>query len=496
MTTQLPEAPAKEALLAGYTSTGSIYGDGWAEAPGTIEVVEPATGEVIAEAGVGDAGAVGRAGASATRAQREWAATPAPERAAVLRRAAELLQRHGDELERWIVRESGSIRPKAQVEIRQSVDHLLASAALAVQPLGHVLPSAYPGRTSVARRVPIGVVGVITPWNFPVILTMRSVAPALALGNAVVVKSDPNTPIVGGVLFARLFEEAGLPPGVLHVMSGGPDVGAALVGNPDVTMIAFTGSTATGRAVGELAGRTLKRVALELGGNSPLLVLEDADIEVASSAGAWGAFLHQGQICMATSRHIVHERIAQAYLEALSERAARLPVGNPDTDEVALGPIINDRQLERVQRIVDSTVGAGARALVGGTRSGPFFPATVLADVTPSMPAFTEELFGPVAPVTTFRDDDEAVELANSAEHGLAAAVQSGSREHAAALAERLRAGMVHINDQTINEESPAPFGGFGASGNGSSFGGPANLEAFTKWQWVTSRETATPFPF
>jgi benzaldehyde dehydrogenase (NAD) len=199
---------------------------------------------------------------------------------------------------------------------------------------------------------------------------------------------------------------------------------------------------------------------------------------------------------MATSRHIVHERIAPAYLEALSERAARLPVGNPDTDEVALGPIINDRQAERVQRIVDSSVEAGAQALVGGARSGPFFPATVLAGVTPSMPAFTEELFGPVAPVTTFRDDDEAVELANSAEHGLAAAVQSGSREHAAALAERLRAGMVHINDQTINEESPAPFGGFGASGNGASFGGPANLEAFTKWQWVTSRETATPFPF
>jgi benzaldehyde dehydrogenase (NAD) len=496
VSTQLPEAPAQETLLGGYTSTGSIFGDGWVEAPQTIEVVEPATGQVLGEAGAGDADAVARAAESAARAQRGWAATPAPERAAVMRRAAELLLEHGPELERWIIRESGSIPAKAQVEIRQSVDHLQASAALAVQSLGHVLPSAYPGRTSVARRVPIGVVTVITPWNFPVILTMRSVAPALALGNAVIVKSDPSTPIVGGVLFARVFEEAGLPGGVLHVMSGGAEVGQALVESLDVSMVAFTGSTAVGRAVGELAGRTLKRAALELGGNAPLVVLDDADVQAAASAGAWGSFLHQGQICMATSRHIVHEKIVADYLEAIAERAARLPVGNPDTEEVALGPIINDRQIERVQRIVDSSVGAGAKVVVGGKRDGPFFPATVLRDVTPAMPAFVEEIFGPVAPVTTFRDDEEAIVLANGTEYGLAAAIQSGSRERAAALAEHLSAGMVHVNDGTINEESPAPFGGFGLSGNGWSFGGPANLEAFTKWQWVTSRETASPFPF
>jgi benzaldehyde dehydrogenase (NAD) len=348
----------------------------------------------------------------------------------------------------------------------------------------------------VARRVPVGVVGVITPWNFPVVLAMRSVAPALALGNAVVLKPDAGTPVTGGVLVARMFEEAGIPAGLLHVLPGGAEVGTAIVAHPGVDMVSFTGSTAVGRAVGEAAGRALKRVVLELGGNSPLIVLEDADIESASSAGAWGSFLHQGQICMSTSRHLVHADVLEQYLAALVARAERLPVGNPAVEQVALGPIINERQLTRVQRIVDESVEQGAVVLTGGTASGLFYPATVLRDVAPAMPAFAEEIFGPVAPVTVFRDDDEAVELANATGYGLAAAVQSGSAERAARLAERLRAGMVHVNDQTVNEESPAPFGGFGISGNGGHFGGAANLEAFTEWQWMTSRATSPVFPF
>jgi benzaldehyde dehydrogenase (NAD) len=324
---------------------------------------------------------------------------------------------------------------------------------------------------------------------------MRSVAPALALGNAVVLKSDPETPICGGVLFARAFEEAGLPEGVLHVMAGGAEVGQALAANEDVTMVAFTGSTAAGRAVGETAGRTLKRVLLELGGNSPLIVLADADVQAASSAGAFGSFLHSGQICMATSRHLVHADVVEDYLGALAGRAERLPVGNPDTDQVALGPIINQRQVDRIQRLVDESVAAGATVVAGAEPDGLFYPPTVLRDVTPAMPVFTEETFGPVAPVTTFRDDDEAVELANATGYGLAAAVQ-GERRHADRVAARLRAGMVHVNDQTVNEEDPAPFGGFGVSGNASACGGPANLEAFTTWQWRTSREDPAPFPF
>jgi benzaldehyde dehydrogenase (NAD) len=225
-------------------------------------------------------------------------------------------------------------------------------------------------------------------------------------------------------------------------------------------------------------------------------VLEDADIEAASSAGAWGSFLHQGQICLAVSRHLVHESIVEEYVAALTERAVRLPVGNPAAGEVALGPMINEKQIERVQRIVDESVAAGATAVAGGTRDGMFFPPTVLRDVSPEMAAFKEEIFGPVAAITTFKTDDEAVELANATEYGLSAAVQSGSRERADAVAARLDAGMVHVNDVTVNEEPPAPFGGFKCSSNGGHFGGVGQLELWTEWQWLTSREKAEPFPF
>jgi benzaldehyde dehydrogenase (NAD) len=237
-------------------------------------------------------------------------------------------------------------------------------------------------------------------------------------------------------------------------------------------------------------------VVLELGGNSPLVVLEDADIEAASSAGAWGSFLHQGQICLAVSRHLVHESIADDYVKALAERASHLPVGNPDTDQVALGPVINQKQVERIEGIVDGSVSQGADLVTGGKHEDLFFEPTVLDAVTRKMPAFTDEIFGPVAPVIRFGDDDEAVELANATDYGLVAAVQSGSQARAAAVAEQLHAGMVHVNGTTINEEPPAPFGGFGQSSNGGHFGGVANLELWTEWQWVTSQEKAAPFPF
>jgi benzaldehyde dehydrogenase (NAD) len=483
-------------LLDAHDWTGKIFSNGWVDAPETIDTIEPATGEVLGTAGVANAATVAAAAKSAVRAQREWAALPMTARVAIVRRAGDLLERHRDEITTWLVRESGSIPPKAGVEIGASIGQLEQAASLISHPLGHVLPSLTPGRTSTARRVPIGVVGVITPWNFPIVLAMRSLGPALALGNAVVLKSDPNTPVTGGVLIARLFEEAGLPDGVLHVLGGGAEVGQAIVEDPNIRMISFTGSTRTGRLVGEAAGRSLKRMVLELGGNSPLVVLDDADIAAASSAGAWGSFLHQGQICLAVSRILVHESIAGDYLDALTERAGRLVVGNPATEQVHLGPIINEKQVERVQGIVDATVGAGASALVGGTHDGLFYQPTVLSDVRPGMAAFDQEIFGPVASVTTFRTDEEAIELANSTEYGLSAAVQSGSSARAADVAAGLHAGMVHINDQTVNEEPPAPFGGFGSSSNGGHFGGVTQLELWTEWQWLTSREKAEQFPF
>ena len=497
MSTAVTEPTTDEALLADESKwSGRIFNGAWVDAPETIESTEPATGDTLGSAGVGNAATVAEAAASAASAQREWAATPFTERVAIIRKAAGLLERHREELVGWLVREGGAIPPKADNEISASIGQFDMAAALISHPLGQVLPSMVPGRTSMARRVPVGVVGVICPWNFPVVLPARSVGPALALGNAVILKSDPNTPISGGILMARIFEEAGLPEGVLHVMGGGAEVGQALTEDPNVRMISFTGSTATGRKVGESAGRNLKRIVLELGGNSPLVVLEDADIEAASSAGAWGSFLHQGQICLAVSRHLVHESIADDYVKALAERASHLPVGNPAKDQVALGPIINEKQVQRVQGIVDESVSQGAKAVTGGSHDGPFFEATVLDEVTDSMPAFTDEIFGPVAPVIRFKDDAEAVELANKTDYGLVAAVQSGSQRRAAAVAEQLHAGMVHVNDSTINEEPPAPFGGFGQSSNGGHFGGVANLELWTEWQWMTSRDKAEPFPF
>ncbi|TDC47529.1 aldehyde dehydrogenase family protein, partial [Micromonospora sp. KC207] len=363
------------------------------------------------------------------------------------------------------------------------------------QPYGELLATPA-GARSIARRIPLGVVGVITPWNFPLILAMRAVAPALALGNTVVLKPDVDTPVSGGLLIARLLELAGLPDGVLHVLPGDADEGTALVDDPDVAMIAFTGSTAVGRSIGERTGRALKRAALELGGNNALIVLDDADLDAAASAGAFGAFFHQGQICMAAGRHIVVESVADEYLDRLARRADKLRVGDPAGGDVDLGPLVNQGQLDRVRRIVGESIRAGATVRAGGTHDGLFYRPTVLAGVTASMPAFTEEIFGPVAPVVVVRDDAEAVAVANDTAYGLVAAVHSGSPARGAALADRLRTGIVHVNDQTVYDDAYVPFGGRGASGNGARYGATHSWDEFTQWQWLTVRDSPPPYPF
>jgi len=476
---------------------GKVYSSGWSTSRGgVLESTEPATGEVLATVGLADAGDIAAAATAAKQAQPEWAAQPGPLRAALIRRVARLLEDNRAEFERWLVREGGAIPGKAAFEVELVLGELWEAAALPTQPWGHLLPVSEAGRQSIAKRVPLGVVGVIGPWNFPLILSTRAVAPALALGNAVILKPDAQTAVSGGILLARLFELAGLPGGVVHVLPGGAEPGAALAGNPDVAMISFTGSTAVGRLVGEAAGRTLKRVSLELGGNNALIVLDDADIDVASSAGAWGAFLHQGQVCMTAGRHIVLEAVAGEYLDRLAKRAENLPVGNPHTEQVALGPLISERQLANVDRIVTETVAAGASVRAGGTHDQLYYRPTVLADVTPAMPAFREEIFGPVAPVVVVKDVDEAIRTANATEYGLVAAVQTGSMERGLEIAERLNTGIVHVNDQTLNNDAYAPFGGTGASGNGSRFGSQSSWDEFTQWQWVTARPQAHGFPF
>jgi benzaldehyde dehydrogenase (NAD) len=469
---------------------GRIFRDGWSAAAGVAAAVEPSTGETLGEVGLADAADVARACASAAAAQPAWAARPAADRGAIVRRAAEILHEARGELLEWLVRESGATRGKAAFELHGSQRSVIEGAVLASEPAGLLLPTGVPGRTSLAERRPIGVVGVIAPWNAPLVLALRSVAPALALGNAVVLKPDPRTAVCGGVAIARIFEAAGLPEGVLHVVPGGPDAGAALVADAHVGMVSFTGSTAVGREVGRVCGERLKRAALELGGNNAFVVLEGADVERASSAGAWSSFLHQGQICMCAGRHLVHRSIAEEYAEALARRAAALKVGDPwMVPDAQVGPIVDARQLARVRRIVADSVAAGARVLAGGGADGPFHEPTVLADVTPSMAAFAEEIFGPVAPVVAFDDEEEAVALADAGGFGLVASVCGGSEARARAVAERIRAGIVHVNDHTINSEVAAPFGGFGESGNGIAIGGPATIDQFTAWRWTTLRE-------
>jgi benzaldehyde dehydrogenase (NAD) len=477
--------------------TRSVFSDGWgASAAGDLSVTEPATGIELGRVGAGGPAEIGRAAASAANAQVAWAETSYEERAAVLRQAGRLFEEHAAEIEEWIVRETGAIPPKAALETHIAAQECYEASALASHTTGEILPTAKK-RLSLARRLPVGVVGVIAPFNFPLILSIRAVAPALALGNAVVLKPDPRTAVSGGVVLARVFEEAGLPAGVLHMLPGGADAGEALVTDPHVPVVSFTGSTAAGRKVGELAGRHLKRAHLELGGNSALIVLDDADLELAVSAAAFGSFMHQGQICMTTGRHLVHESLAGDFVERLAAKADALPVGDPAVEPVALGPIIDEHQRDKVHAVVTASIDAGARLAAGGTYENLYYRPTVLADVSPDTPAYKTEIFGPVAPVSVFASLDDAVDLARGTEYGLSLGILSRDVMKALDLAERIPSGIVHINDQTVDDEAPAPFGGVGSSGTGGRAGGPAaNIEAFTETQWVTLQGDIAPYPF
>jgi benzaldehyde dehydrogenase (NAD) len=413
----------------------------------------------------------------------------------VIRKFAALVEQNVAEIREWIVRETGSVPPKGDFEIFTTVREAVEVAALGSMPVGHMLASTA-ARPSYARRVPMGVVGVITPWNSPFILAARAVLPALVAGNAVLLKPDVQTPVSGGVLVARLFEQAGLPSGVLQVVPGGASTGEAIVRSPQVQMISFTGSTAVGRHIGHVAGGLLKRVALELGGNNALIVFDDADLERACSAAAFGSFFHQGQICFTAGRHLVHESVAKRYTEMLAKRADALHVGDPFRGQVHLGPMINQTQADRAKKIVFDSVEQGARVEAGATLDGLYFRPTVLSGVTPDMPVFKDEIFGPVAPIVTFGTEEEAVALANQTEYGLVASLFTANHARAMRVAGKLRTGIVHINDQTVNHEVYGPIGGMGASGNGARSGNVTSLDEFSQWQWVTLAEDVPAYPF
>lgn len=490
-------AQATPSLIDTEVFAGRIHIDGeWVRGGGgETASVEPATGETLAMVGMASPADVARAAEGAARAQKEWAATPHPARAAVLRKAAQLWEAHAEEIMGWNVREVGAIPPLAGFALHVTAAECYEASSLPSAPLGSILSSEEP-RLSLAQQIPVGVVGVISPFNVPLILGIRAVAPALALGNAVLLKPDPRTVITGGVSMVRIFEEAGLPAGLLQLVPGGADVGEAMVADPRVRVIAFTGSTRAGRAVGELAGRHLTRAHLELGGNSAFIVRHDADVDKAVNLATWGAFLHQGQICMTVGRHIVHESLFAQYVEKLAAKADAMHVGDPAAGQVHLGPLIDEVQRDRVHTLVQDAVAQGATLAAGGTYEKLFYRPTVLANPPKDAAAYCDEVFGPVASVVSFATDDEAVALAADTEYGLSLGIVTADALAGYEMATRIPSGIVHVNDQTVNDEANAPFGGVGASGTGSRHGGAqANIDAFTETRWITLRREPGQYP-
>ena len=479
-----------------------FIGGQWADASGgaTFEDRNPYTGEVLATVAAGTREDARQAVEAAQAAFPAWSQTPPAERQRVLLAAADILERRGDEVVGLLASETGCcIYGFGMFQMGFVPGLLRQAAALAYSPLGQILPSDLPGAMAMGLRRPVGVVGAIFPWNAALILSARGIAAPLALGNTVVAKPSEESPFVGGLLWAEIFAEAGLPDGVLNVVTHAPGeaapIGQELVEHPAVRRINFTGSTATGRALAEAAGRHLKRVLLELGGHNPLLVLDDADLDYAVDASAFGAYLHQGQICMSARRLLVDRKVADEYTERLAAKTAGLKVGDPASPGTIIGPLITEHALETVAGRVAEAVAGGARVLAGGERVGSCFQATLLADVPPDSELARVETFGPVATVEVVDGADEAVARANATDYGLAAGILTGDPDRGMALADRLQAGIVHVNDQPVGDEPQMPFGGVKDSGWGR-FGGQAAVDEFTELKWVTVQSGTRPFPF
>ncbi|MGH8921445.1 MAG: aldehyde dehydrogenase family protein, partial [Actinomycetes bacterium] len=373
-------------------------------------VEEKATGREIGKFALGDGDDIDDAVAAARAAQPGWAALSAPERAHHLRAFAAQLEAQYEELVAQSMRETGGVRAKAEDEVGTTIRQLHISAVQASEPAGDILPPYKAGKLSLSRTVPLGVLGLITPWNYPMNLAMRAVAPGLAFGNTVVLKPAELTPVIGGQVLASAADAAGLPPGVFNVVTGdGLDAGRPLAEHPDVDMLDFTGSRAVGEAIA--AAGSGRDIRLELGGSNAFIVLEDADIELAASCAMIASLEYQGQTCISASRHIVLRAAADEYLRAVRRKAEALEVGDP-FDGVDLGPLISAKQRDRVHNeIVRPSIAMGARLVSGGTFEGLFYQPTILSEVTPDMPAFRDEIFGPVIPITVVDSEAEAIAL-------------------------------------------------------------------------------------
>ena len=433
---------------------------------------------------------------SAQLAQREWMKLLPTQRRDVFLSALGILSRRKEEIVDLLIRETGSTLQKAQLEWSLVYEGTLEASTYPLRLRGEIIPSTIPGKKSYAVKKPVGVVGVISPWDFSLQLTNRSVAPALAAGNGVVLKPASSTPITGGLLFAEIYQEAGLPKGLLNVVIGDTgEIGDAFVENSIPKLITFTGSTQVGRRIGELCGKHLKKASLELGGNSPFVILDDADIDAAVEAAAFGKFLNAGQICMAINRIIVDSKVYDEFLAKFVDKVKGLTYGDPMLESSAYGPMINKKQFDRVQELVESAIAEGAQEVYNGPSSGLVMHPVILAGVTNDMEISQTEIFGPVALILKVSDEEEALRVANETEFGLSSAVFSKNLARAYAFAERIEAGMTHVNDMTINDEASSPFGGEKNSGIGR-FGGEWALREMTTDHWITIQETDRRYLF
>jgi acyl-CoA reductase-like NAD-dependent aldehyde dehydrogenase len=474
----------------------------WTDASGgaTFEDRDPFTGDVVALVPAGGRPDALRAVEAAADAFPAWSQSPPAQRQAVFLKAADILESRRDEIVGLLAHETGATFGFGMFQMGFVPGLLRQAAAAAYAPLGQIIPSDHPGTLAMGIRRPVGVVGAIAPWNAALILSARSIAAPLALGNTVVLKPSELSPVVGGLIWGEIFSEAGLPEGVLNIVTHAPGeaapIGDELVENPAVRRINFTGSTATGRRLAEAAGRHLKRVLLELGGFNPMLVLADADLDYAVNASAFGAFLHQGQICMSARRVIVERPIAEEFTARLAEKTKTLKAGDPNEHDTVIGPLINEAALQMVTERVRDAVAKGAKVLAGGEAVGPCFQATLITDVPETCEFAQHETFGPVLAVEVVDSAEEGVARANATSYGLSAAILTADTDRGFALAQQIESGIVHVNDQSVGDEPQMPFGGVKDSGWGR-FGGQAVVDEFTELRWITVQAgTGHPFPF
>jgi len=459
--------------------------------------INPITGELASSAPALKAGDVPAIAARAAAAFPAWAAQGPNARRAVLMKAADALAARKDDFVAAMMAETGSTAGWAMFNLTLAAGMVREAAALTTQIAGEVIPSDKPGCLAMALKEPVGVILGIAPWNAPIILGVRAIAVPLACGNSVILKASELCPRTHALIIAA-FAEAGFPEGVVNVVTNAPEDAAEVVGAlidaPQVKRINFTGSTNIGRIIAKRAAEHLKPCLLELGGKAPLLVLEDADLDEAVKAAAFGAFMNQGQICMSTERIIVVEAVADAFVEKFAAKAGSMPAGDPREGTTPLGAVIDRKTVDHVNGLIDDAVAKGATVAAGGKADSVLMGATVVAGVTSDMKLYGEESFGPVVAVIRARDEAHAIELANDSEYGLSAAVFTRDTARGLSVARQIRSGICHVNGPTVHDEAQMPFGGVGASGYGR-FGGRQGIDSFTETRWITVETQPGHFP-